>query len=116
MSLLTQQQFETGKTPLPNIPKSPESGIGDDAYFAKTPGLGYILSVKKGATYFRVEARPILGFTHKKGSGVEEKTLDEKSTGGSYRELLGMVPALGLQRQGCEAPRYPGADGWPGSA
>jgi hypothetical protein len=78
LSLLTQQQFETGKTPLPNLPKTAESGIGDEAYFANTPGIGYILSVKKGATYFRVEARPIQGFSRKKGSDAEEHALDEK--------------------------------------
>jgi hypothetical protein len=78
VTLLTQQQFETGKTPLPTIPKSPESGIGDEAYFAKMPGFGYILTVKKGATYFRVQARPITGFSHKKGSDAQEQALDEK--------------------------------------
>ena len=78
VSMLTQQQFEIGKTPLPNIPKSPESGIGGDAYFLKTPGVGYILSVKKGATYFRVQARPIAGFSHNKRSDAEEKAQDEK--------------------------------------
>lgn len=78
VSLLTQQQFDTGKTPLPNIPKTPESGIGDDAYFSKTPGVGYILTVRKAGTYFRVEARPIPGFSHKKGNDAEEHALDEK--------------------------------------
>lgn len=78
VSLLTQLQFETGKTPLPNIPKSPEAGIGDEAYFTNTPGVGYILTVKKGSTYFRVQARPIPGFSRKKGSGAEEHAIDEK--------------------------------------
>jgi hypothetical protein len=78
VSLLTERQYEVGKTPLPNIPKTPEGGIGDDAYFAKTPGIGYILTVKKGATYFRVEARPIPGFSHQKGSDAAEQALDEK--------------------------------------
>ena len=78
LTLLTQQQYDTGKTPLPKIPKTPESGIGDEAYFANTPGIGYILSVKKGATYFRVQARPIKGFSHNKGSDAEEQALGEK--------------------------------------
>ena len=78
VSLLTQQQFETGKTPLPNIPKSAEPGIGDEAYFTNTPGVGYILSVRKGSTCFRVQARPIAGFSRKKGSDAEEHALDEK--------------------------------------
>ena len=78
VSLLSQQQFEIGKTPLPNIPKSAEPGIGDEAYFTNTPGVGYILSVNKGSTYFRVQARPIPGFSRKKGSDAEEHALDEK--------------------------------------
>lgn len=78
VSLLTQQQFEIGKTPLPNIRKSPEPGIGDEAYFTNTPGVGYILSVKKGSSYFRVQARPIQGFSRKKGSDAEEQAIDEK--------------------------------------
>ena len=78
VSLLTQQQFEIGKTPLPNIPKSVEPGIGDEAYFANTPGVGYILSVKKGSNYFRVQARPIPGFSRKKGSDAEEQAVVEK--------------------------------------
>jgi hypothetical protein len=78
LTLLTQQQYETGKTPLPKIPKTPESGIGDEAYFAKTPGIGYILTVKKGGNYFRVQARPIQGFSHNKGTEAQEQALDEK--------------------------------------
>jgi hypothetical protein len=78
VSLLTQQQFEIGKTPLPNIPKTAEPGIGDEAYFTKTPGIGYILSFKKGSTYFRVQARPIPGFSHEKGSDAQEHAFDEK--------------------------------------
>jgi hypothetical protein len=78
VSLLTQQQYETGKTAIPHIPKFPESGVGDDAYFSKSPGIGYILSVRKGAAYFRVQARPIPGFSHHKGTDAEEQALDEK--------------------------------------
>ena len=78
VSLLTRQQFDIGKTPLPNVPKAPESGIGDEAYFARTPGIGYTLTVRKGAACFRVEARPIPGFSYKKGSDAGEHALDEK--------------------------------------
>jgi hypothetical protein len=78
LSLLTDRQYEMGKTALPNIPKTPESGIGDEAYFAKTPGIGFILTVKKGSTYFRVQARPIPGFSHNKGTAAEEQALDER--------------------------------------
>ncbi len=78
LSLLTSRQYETGKTPLPNIPKTPEPGLGDEAYYAKTPGIGLILTVKKGNTYFRVQARPIPGFSHNKGTAAEEQALDDK--------------------------------------
>ena len=78
VSLLTPQQFDMGKMPLPNVPKTPESGTGDEAYFARTPGIGYVLTVRKGATCFRVEARPIPGFSHQKGSGAGEHAMDEK--------------------------------------
>jgi hypothetical protein len=78
LSLLTAQQYELGKTPLPNLPKAPESGIGDEAYFAKTPPFGFILSVKKGDSYFRVQTRPVPGFSHEKASDADEKNLDEK--------------------------------------
>ena len=78
LSLLTDRQYEMGKTGVPGIPKTPESGIGDEAYFAKTPGTGFILTVKKGHTYFRVQARPIQGFSHSKGTAEQEQALDEK--------------------------------------
>jgi hypothetical protein len=78
LSLLTDRQYEVGKTGLPSIPKTPESGLGDEAYFAKTPGIGLILTVKKGSTYFRVQARPIQGFSHNKGTPAQEQALDEK--------------------------------------
>jgi hypothetical protein len=78
LQLLTVRQYELGKTPVPSIPKTPESGIGDEAYFAKTPGIGFVLTVKKGSTCFRVQARPIPGFSHNKGSAAEEQALDEK--------------------------------------
>lgn len=78
VSLLTAQQYNIGKTPVSGIPKTPESGLGDEAYFTKTPGVGPILSVKKGAAYFRVQVRPIPGFSHSKGTEAEEKALDDK--------------------------------------
>jgi hypothetical protein len=46
-----------GKTPLPSVTKTPESGVGDEAYFPKAKGMVFNLSVKKGGTYFRVMAR-----------------------------------------------------------
>jgi hypothetical protein len=54
---LTAHQFEAPK----NGPfaKGAESGLGDDAFWSYTPGVGFILSIKKGSTYIRVQSRPI---------------------------------------------------------
>src|ERR1700692_2551875 len=38
INLLTKQQYEIGKTPIPSMTKTPESGIGDEAYFSKAKG------------------------------------------------------------------------------
>lgn len=57
IDFISEQQYEIGKTPLPSMSKTAESGIGDDAYFSKAKGMVYNLSVKKGMTYFRVMAR-----------------------------------------------------------
>jgi hypothetical protein len=57
ISLISAQQYEIGKTSIPSIIKTPEPGLGDDAYFSKGKGMVYNLSVKKGAHYFRVAAR-----------------------------------------------------------
>ena len=57
ISFISEQQYEVGKTPLPNLVKTSEAGLGEDAYFSKAKGMVYNLSVKKGATYFRVMVR-----------------------------------------------------------
>lgn len=57
INFITQQQYEVGKTPLPNVVKTTEAGIGDEAYFSKAKGMVFNLSVKKGVTFFRVMAR-----------------------------------------------------------
>ncbi len=44
------RSFEIGKTPLSGYTKSPESGIGDDAYSVVGGGV-VTLSVKKGSTF-----------------------------------------------------------------
>lgn len=58
VSVLTEQQYQLPKsmTSGPSV-NTPETGIGDEAYFSKTKGMVYILSVKKGANYIRVQAR-----------------------------------------------------------
>jgi hypothetical protein len=57
LSLLSEREYEFGKTGLPTVTKTPQSGLGDDAYFSKAKGMVFNLSVKKGATFFRVQTR-----------------------------------------------------------
>jgi hypothetical protein len=47
-------RFNTAKTPIKGITKTPVSGVGDDAIYATTPGLGTGLIFKKGASAFDV--------------------------------------------------------------
>ena len=55
------QRFETAKTPVQGITKEPVSGVGDDAIFATTPGLGSGLIFRKGDAAFdlRVYGFPV---------------------------------------------------------
>ena len=57
LSILTEQQFTLGKTPVGKIEKTPESGVGDEAYWSKAKGMVYILTFRKGSTYLRVQSR-----------------------------------------------------------
>jgi len=57
ISIIDEHKFTVGKTPIGSLVKTPESGIGDDAYWTKPPGMVYNLSVKKGNSYFRVQSR-----------------------------------------------------------
>jgi len=56
-----RQRFETAKTPMQGITKEPVSGVGDDAFFATTPGLGSGLIFRKGDAAFdlRVYGFPV---------------------------------------------------------
>lgn len=47
-------RFNTAKTPIKGITKTPVSGVGDDAIYATTPGLGTGLIFRKGASAFDV--------------------------------------------------------------
>ena len=47
-------RFANGKTPAQGITKTPVSGVGDDAYYVTTPGLGTGLNVKKGNSAFQI--------------------------------------------------------------
>jgi hypothetical protein len=55
VTLMTDRQFDLGKTPMTGITKTPVSGIGDDAYYVTAGGLGTTLSVKKGSFYVQVK-------------------------------------------------------------
>jgi hypothetical protein len=79
ISLTDERHFELQKTMRgPKYQLTPESGIGDEAYWLHGPGLDRSLNVKEGGTVFRVEARPISGLLHKKGSDAGEQALDDK--------------------------------------
>jgi hypothetical protein len=59
VSLADDQKFEMGKTPLEGVQKTPESGIGDDAYFVELARRSSsrdsaTLSVRKGSLSFTV--------------------------------------------------------------
>jgi hypothetical protein len=57
VSVLSQRDFN-GARPSSLLPIStPESGIGDEAYFSKVRGMIFLLSVRKGDSYFRIQAR-----------------------------------------------------------
>jgi hypothetical protein len=54
---MTARQFEAPKTGP--FARGSESGLGDEAYWSYTTGVGFSLSIKKGSTYIRVQSRPI---------------------------------------------------------
>ena len=64
-------RFNTGKTPVNGITKTAVTGIGDDAYYTSTPGLGTVLSVRKGTSAFTIR---ISGFPDDATKALE-KTL-----------------------------------------
>jgi hypothetical protein len=57
VNILTARQYDLAKTGP--FAKGPESGVGDEAYWALTPGIGFTLSIRKGSKYIRVQSRPI---------------------------------------------------------
>lgn len=60
-SMTPVQRFNNAKTPIKGVTKVPVSGVGDDAIFATTPGLGTGLIFRKGDAAFdlRVYGFPI---------------------------------------------------------
>ena len=57
LSIIDQRKFTVGKTPMSGIETMPESGLGDEAYWSKARGMVYVLSVRKGGSYIRVQSR-----------------------------------------------------------
>jgi len=61
VNLTRAQAFEIGKTPISGWTKAPETSIGDDAYFADSGKVTFLLSptlsVKKGAVFFVIAAK-----------------------------------------------------------
>jgi hypothetical protein len=55
------QSFETGKTPIPGWNKTPQTGIGDEAYSADSGKVTFLisptLSVKKGSAFIVIAAK-----------------------------------------------------------
>jgi len=77
VNFLTSRQYETPKTGP--FSKGSESGLGDEAYWAYTPGIGFTLSVKKGSSYFRVQSRPIpQGMARKSDTPADQAKWDER--------------------------------------
>lgn len=62
-------RFATAKTPVQGVEKTPVAGVGDDAFYATTPGLGTGLIFKKGESAFDL---------HVYGFPVEEIKAKEK--------------------------------------
>jgi hypothetical protein len=61
ISFLSAQDFKGGKPSHLAVGSTSESGIGDEAYFSKATGMVFLLSVRKGDIYFRVQARSSAG-------------------------------------------------------
>ena len=75
---MTARQFEAPKTGP--FAKGPEGGLGDEAYWSYTAGIGYSLSIKKGSTYIRVQCRPIAnGMARRSDTPATKAQLDEKT-------------------------------------
>jgi hypothetical protein len=71
--LTPADRFNNVKTPMQGITKTPVSGIGDDALYVTTPGLGTGLNVKKGDFVFEIR---VYGFPLD-DIKAKEKTLAE---------------------------------------
>ncbi len=76
LTLLKATEFENGKTPPSGFEVTPAQGIGDEAYYVTSSGLGTRFNVKQGDLLFQLKVGSISG----KGQTVDgletiEKTL-----------------------------------------
>ena len=69
--LTPTDRFNAAKTPVQGIPKTPVSGVGDDAISVATPGVGTGLIFRKGSSAFDVR---VYGFAPDE-TQAKEKTL-----------------------------------------
>ncbi len=69
VSFMTERAFEVGKTAMQGVPKTPLSGVGDDAYYSVAGGLDAALSVKKGGTCVQIR---VGGFPAQKEKELEK--------------------------------------------
>ena len=78
ITLLDARGFAATKMQLnvKGITKVPVSGVGDEAVYGTTSGLGSTLSVKKGDFYFVVHVN---GFPFDKAKGADETEAKEKT-------------------------------------
>ena len=58
-------RFNNAKAPMHGITKNAVTGVGDEAYFITTPGVGTALNVKKGGFVFQIRvSRVFAAGTH----------------------------------------------------
>jgi hypothetical protein len=69
VNLMTEHAFAVGKTAVQRVAKTAVSGVGDDAYYVTTGGLGTGLCIKTGSTYVRIR---VGGFPMEKQKELEK--------------------------------------------
>lgn len=83
-SLTPVERFNNAKSPIPGIKKELVSGVGDDAIYATTPGLGTGLIFRKGDGAFDLR---VYGFPIDQVKEKERKLADcviQKLTNGRF--------------------------------
>jgi hypothetical protein len=62
-------RFNNAKAPMHGVTKNAVSGVGDEAYFITTPGVGTALNVKKGSSVFQIR---VYGFSAPQIMAIEK--------------------------------------------